>query len=234
MVMSNEFPIPPGAATPEQSGALTEDETMVILRTTLLPEHRSDPNILRFIQSYLRTRNIADTAREVGLHYTSAYAIRSKPDVHLAIEKLTQKSAMKYGFDATRIVKIVEEVATFDPLEFENPDGTFKKHMKDLSGPARRNLKKLKVKNYFNEDPNGVKVWAGEIIEYEFYDKTKFVELAGREVDVFKEKKVVEHDITKNMASVLLDSSNRGESHKKQIIDVTPKPLQIGETSGEE
>lgn len=230
--MSSNLPIPPGATstpTSERSGALTEDETMVILRTTLLPEHRSDPNILRFIQSYMRTRNVADTAREIGVHYQTATALRSKPDVHLAIEKLTQKSAMKYGFDAAAIVKVVEEVATFDPLEFENADGTFKKHMKDLSGPARRNLKKLKVKNFFTEDPNGVKVWNGEIIEYEFYDKTKFVELAGREVDVFKEKKVVEHDITKNMASVLLGSAERGEQHK-QIIDVTPK--QIG-TSNE-
>ncbi len=65
-------------------------------------------------------------------------------------------------------------------------------------------------------------VKTGEIISYEFYDKMKATELLGREKELFKETKKVEHDVTRNMASVLLESKRRGDEAHAQVIDVTP------------
>lgn len=50
----------------------------------------------------------------------------------------------------------------------------------------------------------------GEIIEYEFYDKLKAVDLAGKEKEMFKNTTRVEHTITKDMASILLAAAQRG------------------------
>lgn len=206
-----------------EQGKLSEDETHFILQSSLLAEHREDPNVLRFIANYLRCRDAKQAAKEAGLTWQAGVNLRARPDIHLAITRLTEKSVMKYGFDATEVVERVKEIAGFDPIELENPDGSFKKHLKDIAPEARRVIKKLKVKNLFETDPNGMKVLVGEIIEYEFWDKMKGVELLGREKDLFKETRKVEHDVTANMASVLLESAQRG-SARAEAIDVTPRP----------
>lgn len=217
------LPTPPMG---NEQGKLNEDETQYILRTTLLAEHREDPNVLRFIAAYMRCRDAGQAAREAGLTTQSGRNLRSRPDIHLAIERLTQKSVMKYGYDASEVIEKVKEAVTFDPIELENPDGSYKKHLKDIAPEARRNLKKLRVKNLYETDPNGMKVLVGEIIEYEFYDKLKAAELLGREKDIFKETKKVEHDVTANMASVLLESATRG-AERAQAIDVTAQQAQL-------
>ena len=101
----------------------------------------------------------------------------------------------------------MKEVVDFDPIELQNPDGTYKSNLHDIAPGARRNIKKLKVKNLYNqvEDINGMKsrIIIGEVIEYEFYDKLKSIELVGKEKEMFKNTTRVEHDVTKNMQSVL-------------------------------
>jgi hypothetical protein len=201
------------------SSKLSEDESSLILRTTLLPEHASDPNIIRFISHYMRCRDASQAAQEAGLTRKSGKSLLLRRDIYDCIRKLTDKAVIKYGFDADELIEKVKEITYFDPIELENDDGTFKKHMKDIAPEARRVLKKLKVKNTFETDPNGMKIWTGEIIEYEFYDKIKGVELLGREKDLFKETKKVQHDVTANMKDVLLASRDRAE---QRVIDVTP------------
>lgn len=125
---------------------------------------------------------------------------------------------MKYGYDATEIVERVKEISALDPIELENPDGSFKKSFHQMKPEVRRAIKKLKVKNIWDTDPNGMKVITGEIIEFEFYDKMEAHKLLGQEKDVFKPKSVVEHDVSKRMADVLLDSARRGA---ERAIEVT-------------
>ena len=215
------IPSPPTPQIVTHNGELTEGEIVLVLRSTLLPEHREDANVLRFISSYVRCRSARQAAREAGLKPQHGDVLRSRPDIHLCITKLTEKSVMKYGFDASEVVERVKEISNIDPIEFENPDGTFKLHMKDIDPECRRTIKKFKAKNFYEKDPNGMERLAGQIIEVELYDKMKGLEMLGREKDLFKGTTTVQHDVTSRMASVLLESTSRAEAHMKQLKDVT-------------
>ncbi len=213
--------------TPSQKpsdGELTVDEASFILDTTLKSKHREEPSILRFVDSFVRCKNIAQASQEAGIHQSIGYKYRHTKDIALAIQKLTDRSYIKYGFDASEIIERTKEMVDFDPIQLQNPDGTFKSNLYDVAPEARRNLKKLKVRNIYGEveDINGVKtnIIRGEVIEYEFYDKLKAIDLVGREKDIFKQTSVVEHTVSKDMASILLDSAKRGAIESKRVVDI--------------
>jgi hypothetical protein len=140
---------------------------------------------------------------------------------------------MKFGFNAEEVVERIKEIANHDPIEFENPDGTFKLHMKDIAPESRRAIKKFKAKNFYEKDPNGMTYLAGQIIEVEMHDKLKPLEMLGREKDLFTEKRVLQHDITANMADILLDSKRRADDHAREIKDVVDVMKITGQTVGE-
>ena len=211
-------------------GTLTEHETAFILKTTLIPEHADDPNVLRFISNYMRCRDSRQAAKEAGINPGSGPVLRARPDIHLAIEKLTQKSVMKYGYDASEVIEKVKEVAGIDPVEFENADGSFKTHFSQMRPEARRAVKKFKAKNLYEKDPNGMTVLVGQLIEVELHDKMKAIELLGREKHIFTETKRVEHDVTSNMANILLESKKRADESFNELMDVTPVPQLTGKT----
>ena len=212
----------------EKSGELTENESGFILDSTLKPKSRRDPTILAFIDEFVRCKNIAEASAAVGITSRIGYMYRHRLDISNAIQKLIDKSAIKYGFDASEIMERTKEIVDFDPISVQNADGTFKSNFHDIEPAARRNIKKLKVKNLFAkvEDINGLEknIIIGEIIEYEFYDKLKAVDLAGKEKEMFKNTTRVEHTVTKDMASILLAAAQRGSQasvafEKKDVID---------------
>ena len=212
----------------KKSGELTEDEYGFILDTTLRDKNRKDASVIAFIDSFVRCKSIAQAAAESGLHRKLGYNIRHRKDVALAIQKLIDKSAVKYGFDNSEIFERVKEVVEFDPIMIQNPDGSFKSNMHDIEPEARRNIKKLKVKNIYQqiEDINGMKskIIVGEVIEYEFYDKLKASELVGKEKEMFKNTTKVEHTLTKDMQSILLASTQRAD---KAIEDLSGDVVQL-------
>lgn len=215
-------------------GVLTEDETHWILRDALRPEHHEDPNVLKFIASYLRCRNSAQAAREAGLDGRSGSNLRNRKDIHEAITRLTEKSVMKHGYDASEVIERVKEISALDPIDLMNEDGSYKESMYDIPPEARRAIKSLTVKNEYGEDPNGLRVVTGKIMKFEFWDKMKGIELLGREKDLFTEKKKIEHDMSSNMSSLLLESKKLAETEAaKYAIDVSPVPQLTGNT-GEE
>lgn len=203
------------------SGELTENEYDFILSSTLSKKHRVDSVTLQFIDNFIRCKNIAQASAECGIAASLGYRIRHYADVSTAIQKLIEKSSIKYGFDASEIMERTKEIVDFDPIMLQNADGTFKTNLHDIAPEARRNLKKLKVKNLFNqdEDINGIKskIIIGEVIEYEFYDKMKAIDLAGKEKDMFKTTTKVEHTVSKDMARILLESVKRGENAKEKL-----------------
>lgn len=218
------IPLPPGF-TRKDSTVPTSDIS-IILSTTLFPQHREDPNILRFINSYLVSRDLRQVASETGLSYRDCQSLKRRPDIYEAINKITDLALNKYGYDAHDVVQKVVEVANVDIAEFENADGSYKERLTELSPETRRAVKKFKVKNCYDIDPNGMRVVTGRIIEVELWDKMKAVELLGREKNIFKENKKIEHSISDNMASVLLDSKRRAEEHLISMKDVSP-PVQL-------
>ena len=217
----SSFPVPPPIE--EESGELSTDAYNYILEACLRPKDRKNEELIKFVDAFVRCKNIAQASNEAGVHRTIGYRWRHRKDVNNAIVKLTNASLVKYGFDSSEIVERVKEVVDFDPIEMMNPDGTFKSNMHDIAPEARRCLRKLKVKNIWNQpepDHNGFnaeKIIIGEIIEYEFYDKLKGAELVGREKELFKNTTRVEHDVTSDMANVLLASAKRADEAKLRL-----------------
>jgi len=199
-----------GSVTTVKDGSLTDNEYDFILETTLKSKHREDPSVIMFIESFVRCKNIQQASAEAGIARSLGAQYRYRKDIALAIQKLIDKSIIKYGFDASELIERTKEMVDFDPIMLQNPDGTFKSNLYDVSPEARRSLKKLKVKNLWGEDLNGHKIIIGEVIEYEFYDKQKAIEMVGREKDLFKTTTKVEHTISNDMASILLESAKRG------------------------
>lgn len=64
----------------------------------------------------------------------------------------------------------------------------------------------------------------GQIIEVELYDKLKGAEMLGPEKEIFKKTTKVEHDVTQNMASVLLESK-RIADERAQMMRVEREAL---------
>jgi len=223
------IPLPP---TPPKSGKLTEDESSFILDSTLKPENRNNETIIAFIDSFIMCKSVAQASSEVGIHSSLGRRIRNRTDVSLAIQKLIDRSASKYGFDASEIMERTKEIVDFDPIEMQNADGSFKDNLNEIPPEARRNLKKIKAKNLYSteKDMNGMdkRIVIGKLIEYEFYDKLKAIDLAGKEKDMFKTTTRVEHDVTKNMAAILLESAKRGQQASlqyKNVVETTAEVL---------
>lgn len=216
---SNRVPKSTPDPEPEPNMDVNEDVVAFIVRTTLIPQHRTDPNVLAFIDRYMMCREARQAAREAGLPPQAGPNLLRKQDIHDCISKLTQKLVMKYGFDASEVVERVKEVAGIDPAELLNKDGSYKK-LQEMAPEVRRGIKKMRVKNSFTKDPNGINVVDGEILEIEFWDKMKAVELLGREKNLFKESKVVTHDVGSNMRNILLESKERATKRIEQMRDV--------------
>lgn len=221
--MSTSFPMPPGFKKPSQQLAVTATGTTpkpdplgpeavsYILQTTLLPEHHENPHVLRFISSYLNCRDIKQASQEAGIHPNQGKSLRGRQDVHLAITKLTEVAVLKHGIDPSTLVERIKEVTDADPADLERADGTFVTSLREIPPETRRAIKKFKAKNLYETDPNGMKVLVGKLVEVEFYDRMKGAELLGREVGLFKETSVVEHDVTANMGAILLGAAERAE-----------------------
>ena len=204
----NNIPKPP-------TGELNADESQFIMESTLKPAHFRDDKIIEFIDAFIQSKSIPQASADCGIHKSVGYKWRHKSDIANCISKLIAKSAVKHGFDASEILERTKEMVDVDPIHIQNRDGSFKSNLHDIPGEIRRAIKKLKVKNLWDtvEDLNGMKkkIVIGEIIDYEFYDKIKAVELVGREKEMFKTTTKVEHGVTKDMAQILLDSSRRAE-----------------------
>lgn len=223
------MPLPPGALpVPQKDGSLTENESTFILDSTLKSKHRSDPTVLAFIDEFVRTKNIAQASDHAGVKYSLGYMYRHRADIAACIQKIIDKSVIKYGFDASEIMERTKEIVDFDPIQLQNADGTFKDNLHDIDPAARRNIKKFKAKNIWSEDEdlNGMKrkIIIGKLIEVEFYDKLKAVELVGKEKEMFKTTTKVEHTVTKDMASLLLASAERGQ--QASIAHSVPRTIE--------
>lgn len=196
---------------PSKDGRKVELTVDQILQKHLKPIHASDPNILRFISNYLHCYDIKQAAKLTGLTYRDGKHLMTRKDIVEAIKEVGKIAAREFGYDAEETVERVKEIAFIDPVDIEREDGSYKRSLSEMSPETRRAIKKLKVKNLFGEDPNGMKTIIGEIIEIEFWDKMESLKMLGSQKQIFKETKRVEHDVSGNMRDVLLASQRRVE-----------------------
>lgn len=193
---------------------LSDDATMLLLKQYLRPDQLADKRIVKFILSYVTCRSAGDAAEAAGWARARGSYWRSRPEIHAVIEAITTIAVMKHGYDASEMIERAKEIAVCDPIEMQNLDGSYKAHLSDVKPEVRRAIKKLKVKNIYGVDANGMPIIMGQIIDYEFWDKMKGIELLGSEKNIFKKTTVVQHDVTANMAGVLLESGKRADERK--------------------
>ncbi len=199
----------------EEDPRLTDNETDLVMRKYLTPKQYDDISIRKFILSYVGCRNALQAAKEAGLSniYRGNW-LRSRPEVHAVIAQLTSMQVMKHGYDSDDVIERVKEIGSIDPVELQNPDGTFKTDLKQIKPEVRRAIKKFEAKNIFEKDANGMDVLRGVLVKVEFWDKMKAIELLGVEKDMFKKTTVVVNDVTDKMADLLLDSSRRADERR--------------------
>lgn len=222
--MSLNLPLPPGVnrITEQPDGKLTESETDFILTKCLTTTHRKDPNVMGLIAAYVRCRDRRQAAADIGIHWRQADVILKRKDVIEAIRQITDLSVQKYGYDASEVVARVNEIAQLDPGELEKQGGAIKR-LSEMEPEMRRAIKKFKVKELFGEDPNGMPIVIGHMVEVEFWDKLKGLELLGREQNLFVEKKKVEVDIGANARDVLLESPDQKAARRRaELREVGP------------
>lgn len=222
-------------STPKGSASLVVEEKTVneIIRETLKPIHQTDPNIIRFISNYIETRDVKQASRLSNLNPKDGKVLFNRKDIFETIKKITEIQMDKFGYNVEETVERVKEIAFVDPLDLQNPDGSYKVAMADLPVELRRAIKKMKVRNLFGKDENGIDTKIGEIVDIEFWDKIRSLELLGREKEVFKEKKTIEHDVSKNMRDVLLASRERAHEVSQSIRDVTATKMIESKSVGE-
>ena len=232
---NNRFPKPLPTPDPYNTDMLGEEVEFILNSELTISQLTKNPNVKLFCANYLNCRDIRQASYETGISFEEGNRIYKNKHVQRAISKVTESLYIKHNIDPSSLVKKVQEVADVDMIEFQNPDGSYKNNLNDVSPETRRAVKSFTVKNLYGEDMNGMQTVVGQMIKVEFWDKLKAVEMVGREVSLFKETKKIEHDVTSNMAEVLLASRERAEeearlhreakmalNNRMAPIDVTP------------
>lgn len=229
-------PPPPGLPMPEfrKDEAPPESEVDVIIRDTLRPLHASDPNIIKFIYHFAHCRNEKQAARLTGLNSRDGANLIARPDIYDCIQRIAGLSARRFGYDAEEIVERVKEVVRADIAEAQLDSGRWEPIMKKWPDELRRAIRKMKVKNIYAKDPNGmIEFVESEVIEIEFWDKLKAAEMLGTEKDTFKKKSVVTHEVSGNMRDVLLAAGKRADQRLLAPPPPTHEVIDVTEVDGE-
>lgn len=200
---------------------ITSEDVLYILDTTLRTEHKQNPFVIGFITAYVTCFDVKQAAKEAGISARDAKMLKNRKDINIAINKITESAVVKYGLDPNEIVEKVKNVAFVDPADLvDAATGAAYENMHDIPIETRRAIKKFEVKNLYEKDANGMSVVVGTLVKFEMWDKLKAIEMLGRETELFKETKVIEHDVTTNMRDVLLESRDRAETKAIEAREV--------------
>ena len=195
-----------------------------IINIMLDPEHRIDPKIIKFIHSYIECRHIKEAEKVAGLSSGQGKRILNKSDVQATMLKINETLGKEASFDSRELLERANEVAQFDIIDVFMDDGRVK-DVKDMPAAARRVVKKLVVREVWEKDINGVDVFSGYIKTIEFWDKIRSLEMIGKYDGVFREKVEHSHDVTGNLAALLLQSEKRAlTSITTETIKMTKDP----------
>lgn len=190
----------------------------------LEPHHRIDPKIIKFIHSYIECRHIKEAEKVAGLPSGSGKRILNKSDIQACMLKINETLGKEASFDSRELLERANEVAQFDIIDIFLDDGRVK-DIKDIPAAARRVVKKIVVREVYEKDENGIDVFSGYIKTIEFWDKIRSLELIGKYDGVFREKVEHSHDVTGNLAALLLQSEKRAlTSITTETIKMTKDP----------
>ena len=145
---------------------------------------------------------------------TKGYSLLKSPDVKLCIDKLEAKTAEGMNFKASALIRRIEEVAQANIMDIFHSDNTVKLK-NEMDETLQRCIAGFKVKIDYEEEldkngfPTGKKIPKTVIYDVKMFDKLKAIELLARDQGIFRETKVIQHDLGKNAASILLEAEKR-------------------------
>lgn len=214
----------PDPFSPDNTDNLLDTEISFFFKANLTPEQQKNIPLCRFIVEYFKCRNNVQSCRAAGVPVSRGQSWLRNAHVFDCIKAMTNKQLMKYAYDENEVMARIKEIAEVDPIELQNPDGTFKTRMEDIRPEVRRAIKKFKAKNLWRSDANGMRELYGVLVEVEFWSKEKTLEMLGIEKDLLKKTTKVEHTVSAQMADILLESGSRADQHRiESAREVTPR-----------
>lgn len=213
-------PPPPKESAPEFKSF--EEQASKIFSKCLTPYHAKDPVVLKFILAYVAEYHVGTAASQAGITTQEGKNLLKYADIDKAVQELTALSAIKFGYNVEEAVERAKEINDIDITDIYNEDGTFK-HPKEWSASMRRAVKKIKIRNVLEKDPNGMETGRtiGEVFEVEFYEKYEAMKMLAQEKGHFKKQTTVTHDIAKNMGNILLGLKSSESRAIEYMRDVT-------------
>lgn len=150
-----------------------------------------------FVQEYLVDLNGTEAARRCGYSERSAarlaYDLLHKPPVKAAIQAAVDARAKKVGITAERVLEELGRIAFADIGQVFNAAGGLRP-LSEIPEDARRALASVESDELF-EGRGEERSHVGYTRKVRLLDKVRALELAGKNVGLFKEAKVEADDL---------------------------------------
>ena len=144
-----------------------------------------------FVKEYLVDLNATQAAIRAGYSAKTASSIGEqlfrKIEIRAAVDSAMKKRVQKTEFNADRVLKEIERVATVDPISLFNEDGTMKQ-ISDIPEDVRRAIASVEVIETFEWEGEGKqrkRVWTGYIKKVKLVPKNESLNMAGRHFKMF-------------------------------------------------
>ena len=169
-----------------------------------------------FVEEYLIDLNGSRAARAAGYKGSdqvigvTATRLLKKPKIAAAIQAAMDERVKRTQFNADRVLKEIEYLATVDIGKAYDEKGQLLP-IKDIPEEVRRAIAGVEVFEEF-EGFGKDRIQIGETKKMKTYDKNKALELAGRHFKMYTDK--VEHSGTVELASNLAKARARAKGNK--------------------
>lgn len=164
----------------------------------------------KFCDAYFRTGDLTHARKTAGWDSDRTADQRlMKPNVRRYLKQLQDKARDAQELSQRTLLNEIRELAFFDlALAFKAEHGvTEYKDVRDMPADVRRFIRSVKVRN-------------GKVVDVDFLDKTKALEMLAKHLDIYKDSTLnvrVEHMTADALDARILELAKSGE------IDVTPR-----------
>lgn len=158
--------------------------------SVLMPKHKA------FLKEWIKDFNATEAYIRAGLpHKTRAYAqqasfqIMSQKVVQDEIKRLMDNLTKKTEVTVEKIIKELHLIATSDVGILFNKDSTTLKNIHEMPELERRAISSIEVEELYHGHGEN-RTWVGYIRKVKFWEKTKSLELLGKYLAMWVERKI--------------------------------------------
>lgn len=168
-----------------------------------MAEKKLTPKQRRFVLEYLLDGNATQAAVRAGYSPRTAhqqgYENLQHPDVKAAVDAAESRRLAKVEVKGEKVLDELAHAAFSDPIGLFRTDCTLKA-LEEMEPEMRRAIKSIEFEELFDGKGED-KFKAGRVVKITLWDKTKSLELLGRNRKLFTDK--VEHSVNESLAELL-------------------------------